>query len=138
MDKLAEQLRIDARRIDASVSPELQQRIDASLRATMQERPADERRAGRQPTGGFWWASSLTGLAAALLVIVVINARVPDEPAAAEVSAHVQPPAVPLSVPSIDWKTESAMLTSPLRQEWEDLQADIKKAEQKVKADIGL
>lgn len=138
MDKLAEQLRNDAEQIDANVSDELQQRIDASLRAAIQERPADARRTQGQPGRGFWWASSLTGLAAALLLIVVINARAPDEVFAPEVSANVQPPAAPLSVPTIDWKTESAMLTSPLLQEWEDLQADIKKAEQKVKADIGL
>jgi hypothetical protein len=40
--------------------------------------------------------------------------------------------------PVIDWKTESAMLTQPLQRELEDLRADIKKAEEKVKQDIGL
>jgi hypothetical protein len=41
-------------------------------------------------------------------------------------------------MPTIDWKAESAMLTRPLQRELEDLQADLKKAEEKVKKEIGL
>lgn len=135
MDKLAKQLRADAALIDVQVSDELERRITASLHGlspegqeppTIQQRPA-----------AFWWASSLTGVAAALIVIAVINnsqSRLDEAPARAP---EISPIAV-LTTPIIDWKTESAMLTSPLRKELEDLQADIKKAEQKVKEDIGL
>ncbi|MCH9006076.1 MAG: hypothetical protein IH838_12425 [Proteobacteria bacterium] len=134
MDKLAKQLRADAALIDVQVSDELERRITASLHGlspegqeppTIQQRPA-----------AFWWASSLTGVAAALIVIAVINSqsRLDEAPTRAP---EISPIAV-LTTPIIDWKTESAMLTSPLRKELEDLQADIKKAEQKVKEDIGL
>ena len=83
--------------------------------------------------------SSLTGIAAAALVIVIINSQSqqPGAESPGEV-ATTSPVALAASMPIIDWKTESAMLTSPLREELENLQSDIKKAEEKVKQDIGL
>ena len=42
----------------------------------------------------------------------------------------------PLILPKIEWNARSAVLTSPLEQEIEDLQSDLKKAEQAVKEDI--
>jgi hypothetical protein len=41
-------------------------------------------------------------------------------------------------VPDIDWNSETAVFTAPLQQELDALQSDIRKAEEKVKADIGL
>ncbi|MCH9695470.1 MAG: anti-sigma factor [Gammaproteobacteria bacterium] len=138
MDKLAEQLRRDAQNIEVNVSDELDRRIQASVRAAGIPRPAEQPPAApRQRAAGFWWASSLTGVAAAAMVIIILNSRSQQDhivPAVVETS-----PVTPsMSVPVIDWKTESAMLTSPLKQELEDLQSDIRKAEQKVKDDIGL
>ena len=122
MDKLARQLRDDAERINVSVSDELDQRIQASLRAVT---PATE----RPPL--FWLASTLTGAAAALAIIAVVNVQETEQPAVpAATVADLQP--------SIELNMEAAMLTAPLQQELEALQSDLKKAEEKVKRDIGL
>ena len=39
-------------------------------------------------------------------------------------------------MPTIRWQTETVVLTSPLEQEFEDLQSDLKKAEEAVRQDI--
>ncbi len=141
MDKLAKQLRADAERIDVAVSDELEQRILASLHGVSPRAEANLDTAAplQQRPARFWWTSSLTGVAAAALVIVIINSqfRQPDSELAGE-GATISPVTVVTTMPVIDWKAESAMLTSPLREELEKLQADIKKAEKKVKQDIGL
>jgi hypothetical protein len=130
MDKLSRRLREDAARIDVAVSDELDHRIEASLRAVIPETDAGRERVVRPPL--FWWASTITGVAAAVVVIAVLNWRAPDEPA--------MPTPVPLAelAPIPDLNAEAAMLTAPLQQELEDLQSDLKKAEEKVKRDIGL
>lgn len=134
MDKLAEQLRADAGRIDVQVSAELDHRIRASLRGVSPERAAQK--AVKQRPAVFWWASSLTGIAAALVIIAVMNSNRQSEAPPATIAAISPLSAVPTRM--IDWRAESAMLTSPLRQELEDLQSDIRKVEHKVKQDIGL
>lgn len=134
MDKLTKQLKADAGRIDVQVSEELDQRINASLQAVTQQKPEPARVSPRSAL--FWWASSLSGVAAALVIIAFFNTQpTPEGPEPAFVATSPVPEAV---TPTIDWKTESAMLTRPLQQELEDLQSDIKKAEEKVKRDIGL
>lgn len=140
MDKLAEQLKKDARKIDVHVSDELDRRISASLRSVeiaSQPEAADRPASGPRPAI-FWWASSVTGVLAALALIVIININVePPQSQPSESIVELSP--VPDVVsPLIDWQTESAMLTSPLQQELIDLQSDIRKAEAKVKQDIGL
>jgi hypothetical protein len=138
MDKLAEQLKSDAAAIDVQVSDELDRRISASLRGIQPE--TEEVTPVRRRPAAFWWASSLTGVAAALVVIAFINShsQVENSPAPlAEVSPNMSPVMVP-TTPTIDLKTESAMLTRPLQRELEDLQSDLKKAEEKVRKDIGL
>jgi hypothetical protein len=70
MDKLAKQLREDAEQIDARLSPQFDERLRASLENASQERaPA----APARQSANFWWASSLTGIAATLLVIAIVN-----------------------------------------------------------------
>jgi hypothetical protein len=132
MDKLAKQLKDDAARIDARISDEFGRRMAASLESvTLPDAPRV-----RQRPAAFWWASSLTGVAAALVLIAVINSH-----SQVEEAEFVSPTTSPVSVatiPAIDWKAESAMLTRPLQRELEDLQADLKKAEEKVKREIGL
>lgn len=130
MDKLERQLREDAQRIEARVSDELDARIGASLRAVTPQAPAGRRpRAGRPAL--FWWASSLTGAAAALAVIAIVNLPSPTTP------VETPPPSM-AAVPVVDWQAETAALTSPLQEELENLQSDLKKAEKKVREDIGL
>jgi hypothetical protein len=135
MDKLAKQLKADAAALDVQVSDELDRRINASLQGVSPEKPATSAVQQRPPL--FWWASSLTGIAAALAVIAIINsysqAGVEPVPQIAETS-----PVIEAVTPIIHWNTESAMLTRPLQRELEDLQSDIKKAEEKLKREIGL
>ena len=130
MDKLARQLRDDARRIEVSVSAELDRRIDASLRAVTPEvednRPVP---VARPPL--FWWASTITGVAAAVAVIAIANWRIPDQP-------ELPPVNVAAAISTIDLKAETVMLTGPLQEELDRLQSDLKKAEEKVKREIGL
>ena len=128
MDKLAKELREDAQRIEAKVSPQLEERIRASLASAAQERaPA----APASHAASFWWASSLTGIAATLLVIVVVNLSL-DEPE----PAITEPAATPQVAAQFDWNLKPAMLTETLEQELVDIQSDLKKAERVVREDI--
>lgn len=130
MDKLANRLRKDADDIEAIVSDELDDRIAASLRSVALQEEVAEVKSKRPAT--LWLASSLTGIAAAVAVIVIVNSQQAEAPVTAT------PSNVVAAVPVIDWKAETAMLTGQLQQELDALQSDIKKAEEKVKADIGL
>ena len=129
MDKLAKQLREDAERINVTVSDELDHRIAASLRAVTPRAEGKPVPAARPPL--FWWASTITGIAAALAVIAVVNWQPAPQPAPAPVK-------VADVTPQIDLNLQSAMLTAPLEEELEALQSDLKKAEEKVRRDIGL
>lgn len=130
MDKLAERLRDDAARIDVGVSDELDRRIRASLHAETPQATVPERPRARPPL--FWWASTITGVAAAVAVIAIVNLQVEQQPE----------PAVPVDLlaatPRIELNAEAAMLTAPLQDELDKLQSDLKKAEEKVRRDIGL
>ena len=138
MDKLATLLKDDAESIDVEISEQLDRRIVASLHGVSPDLP-EAAAVSRRPAV-FWWASSLTGIAAALAVIAIVNSQSPVDNSS-EIVAGVTPEMSPVAVattPIIDWKIESAMLTRPLQRELEDLQSDLKKAEEKVKDDIGL
>jgi hypothetical protein len=129
MDKLALQLREDAEKIDAEISADLDARLSASLHEV---EPEPMRRPQRESKSfSFWWASSLTGVAAAVLIIVVANLRAPEP-----VPQTASSTPIPLAMPSIEWHVKSAVLTSPLEQEIDNLQSDLKKVEEVVKQDI--
>ncbi len=130
MDNLPKALREDAAKIEARVSPELDARIRASLERVAAERAGKTRRRARPVS--MWWASSLTGITAALLVIALINLR-----ERAPVDAPVgTAPHRPLS--ALELKTETAVFIGPLEKELEDLASDLEKAERAVKEEIGL
>ena len=128
MDKLAKRLREDADQIEVQISPELENRIEASLRSVDQDGVAQ---AKSRQSALFWWASSLTGVAATLVIVAVVNLSKPEP----EVGI-TEPPQQAFSVPQFDWKPKTAMLTQTLEQELVDLQSDLKKAEQTVRDDI--
>jgi hypothetical protein len=129
MDKLAQQLREDSDNIKVEISPELDARIRASLEGVRQE--ARRPPAGRTRTASFWWGSSLTGIAAAVAVISVINlSDFRTEPAV------TQPPPQQFAMPKFAWKPKAAILTETLEQELDDIQSDLKKAEQVIKKDL--
>ncbi len=135
MDKFTSRLREDAASIDAEISAQLDSRIQASLNAIEPE-VSRQRKTRRRPVS-FWLASSLTGIAAALAVIAVLNLGDTPEPVAVpQVTAST--PVPPIAVPALDLEVEAAMLTRPLAQELEDLQADLKKAEEVVRGDVRI
>jgi hypothetical protein len=129
MDKLAQRLHDDAGKIEVTLSDELDRRIAASLLAISPE-PEAPRAKPLRPLST-WWASSITGVAAVVAVIAVIN----SEP---EPVSITEPPAPTLALPFVDWHPKPAVMLGPLQQEYEDLQADLKKAEKALKRDIGI
>jgi hypothetical protein len=136
MDEFESRLKRDADGIQAEVSPELRQRIDATLRATKRIQPVAE---SGNPGINLWWASSLTGLTAAVIVIVLINWNRPTEQAApVEAVANRTVPAAfeelqGLNPPRL---IKTAEFETPLEEELARLQADIERARATVKKDI--
>jgi hypothetical protein len=116
MDKLAKRLREDAATIDAEISAQLDSRIQASLAAIEPETVRRQRKPRRRPVS-FWLASSLTG---------VVSRTVAD---------NTMPP---IEIPVLDLDVEAATLTGPLARELEDLQADLKKAEEVMRGDVRI
>jgi len=132
MDNLANQLREDAANIDAEISAEFDGRITASLRNVAPESARPRAPASRSPL--FWWASSLTGIAAAIGFIAIINL---DRPGPSP-QVQVQEPVAHIVVPELDLAVEAAMLTSPLTEELARLQADLRRAEEAVRNDVRI
>lgn len=135
MDRFERQLRDDAALIRADLSPELDERIRASLEAAaMAPTPREQ----KQRSHLFWWASSLTGLAAALGFVAFLNLR-PDAADPVQIAA---PPTVagsaaePIAMPAL--RTRTAVLTAPLEEELDELEADLEKARAVVREDLGL
>jgi hypothetical protein len=135
MDKLARRLRDDAATIDAEISTRLESRIQASL-AAIEPEAARQRKPARR-LASFWLASSLTGVAAALGVIAVLNLVDTDEPEAIPTTVAVET-VQPIEIPAIDLDVKAATLAGPLAQELEDLQADLKKAEEVMRGDVRI
>jgi hypothetical protein len=136
MDKLAKKLRDDAATIDAEISAQLDSRIRASLNAIEPETARRPRESRGRPAF-FWLASSLTGVAAAIAVIAVLNMVDTNEPEAVPRTV-AENTMLPLEIPVIDLDVEAATLTGPLAQELEDLQADLRKAEEVVRGDVRI
>jgi hypothetical protein len=136
MDEFEKRLKRDADAIEAKVSPELRNRIDATLRGTEPIRVAESRR--DRPTPGLWWASTLTGVAAVLMIIVLVNwgrpvaTPVPETP----VADMTVPPDSVLDTPPPLLDIRTADFTSPLEEELDRLQSDLEKARESVKKDL--
>jgi hypothetical protein len=132
MDDFTRRLREDARRIRIPESAEFDERLRASLERAAAERPVA--RSGRRPAFRLWWASSLTGIAAAVLVIAVLNLarQEPPEKPDLSVAAVVEPLEMPLL------KARKAVMTTPLEKELDLLESDIRKAENVLREDIGI
>lgn len=135
MDEFEKRLKRDAEAISADVSNELQQRIDASLAGVQPLRAANP---GRRSVSGLWWASSITGLAATVIVIALMNwnrplpESTPAEPVTAiTVPRHVE---MILTAPQLDLR--NADFTSPLEDELVKLRSDLEKARSTVARDL--
>ena len=135
MDDLERQLKADAAAIPAEVSPELQKRIAASLQA------ADTAETSANPARArisSWWISGLTGVACALLLLVLFNRTEPlpaIEPDTVPVASTVpdSPPADQVEFPL---RAEAAEFAEPLEDELEKLQSDLEKAREAVEAEL--
>ena len=130
MDELANRLREDADQIQVSVSPELDARIRASLESARADAAVPKR--SQRPSGRFWIASTLTGAALAAVFVVAVNLRPPATveapPASTELAA--------IELPDLPWRVQPAVLTSPLEEEYERLQDDIRKVEKAVREEL--
>ena len=133
MDKLERQLKQDAGLIKADLSPELQKRIHASLESTRQVEQIP--RKAETPGVSLWWASSLTGLAAAALVIILINWNPTTDPQ--EVQPVASTPGTVVSIQSgFPLNVETAEWATPLEEELKNLQSDLEKARESVERDL--
>ena len=131
MDELARRLREDAAKIDAEIPADLDRRIAASLVAAETSPRRAER--GRGLSLSLWWASSLTGIAAAAAVVLVLNLN----------SGGYEPVDAPLAdtpplLPELDLDVRPAMLTAPLQREFDNLRSDLEKAERAVREALPL
>ena len=92
--------------------------------------------AGDLPGINLWWASSLTGLAAAAIVIVLINWNRPTTELVPVEAATSVPDNINENQGLYRPQLKTAEFTRPLEEELIRLQADIEKARQSVKEDI--
>ena len=137
MDKLERALREDAAKIRADISPQLDDRIRASLEGVTPVRP--EEPAPRRRPLSMWWASSLTGVGAAVVVIVLLNLgeRTPGGgPSDVAMTGIGDPLVEPAILPELS--ARAALMADPLEQELENLESDIRKARDAVRRDLRL
>ena len=127
VDSLERRLKEDARRIEVRISPELDERLRASLAAV---EPARQPVPASRPRW-FWWASSLTGAVSALLVIALVNFGSAPEAPPAIASPQSQPP---LLRPALD--VRQAVMLEPLESELDNLKRDLARAEAVVREDV--
>lgn len=138
MDEFEKRLKQDAASIRAEVSPQLEERISASLHSAGRDVPLQKPRA---TTGNLWWASSLTGLAAAVIVILLVNwnrdavePQVPLTTTAGAVPDHRE--YLRQLQQRLPLQTETVEFTQALDEELVRLQADLEKARESVSRDI--
>ncbi len=135
MKEFDRRLKNDALTIDAEVSAEWRARMDASLRATKRlPAVAPQKRAA----GRLWLASSLTGVASALVIIAVMNWNRHEEPPAPEVAAlpRTVPEHVATSPAASFLDIRTAEFTEPLEEELQHLQSDLEKARRNMRRDL--
>ena len=140
MDEFEKRLKNDALDISVEISPQLTSRIEASLLAAERIEPV---RQNRSDTSTLWWASSLTGLATAAAVIVLLNWNRPDpEPVLPEQTAFQVVPDAHEYLRQIQGRlplrTETAVFTHGLEDELQKLQADLEKARENVNRDMNF
>jgi len=148
MDELEAKLKHDAAQIQATASPELKARLDASLRAVHAVGLAVEQAPGRKVAprsasastpDSSWLLSGLTGLSAVALVILLINWKQPSEPQAINQTAENHVSTLPE-----DWNVSDnfslnirpADLKRSLDEELINLQSDLEKARDSVERDV--
>ncbi len=144
MDELKSRMKQDADAIRTETTLKLRARIDASLHSARETMPPSPSTITPNRSFSLWWASSITGLTAAILVVVLANWNKPAEPEVPDISAGTQMPLDnPVSLPE-GWQfgeeillnVESADLTRSLEEELINLQSDLEKAKENVERDV--
>ena len=145
MDELKARLKRDAEQIDARLAPDLEVRIDAALHAARERTSVSGRRpaSGHSISGANWLFASLTGMAAALLLIVIMNWNGQEEPGTSGLVVENEASDEERSLP-LDWNVSESLslqirpadLTSPLEKELENLRSDLEKARENVERDV--
>ena len=117
------------------VSPQLRARIDASVQALPMMPP--EMKADT-PGQSLWWSSSLTGLAAAMLVIVPSSAGTGSRRTLCRPRYFATEPSLDdaREAPMFPLTASTAELTEPLEDELRNLQSDLEKARDSVARDL--
>ena len=131
MDDLDRRLKEDADRIRADVPSDLRSRINASMRTVPLIRP---RRT--QISLPLWLAGSLTGAAAAVLAIAVVNWRESADTAPEPAVAYSVPQYIDELERELPLRAKTADLTEPLEDELENLRSDLEKARENVERDL--
>ena len=138
MDNFEKRLKQDAQAVNADVGPELRSRIDASLQGIEPVRPVAP--TAHSPNK-LWWVSSLTGLTAALAIIMFLNLNqdesvvVPsDDSLADRQTVPDRAEEWPLLPPLLD--IQAADFAGPLEEELLKLQSDLEKARNSVREDV--
>ncbi len=136
MDEFEKRLKRDADAVKAEISPELRSRINASLRGVEPIRPVA---AARPASARLWWASSLTGLAAVVALVLIGFLNKPESTGVQEIEVVEQtvppmPTDLPLLAPELDIR--SADFVSPLEEELLKLRSDLEKARENVREDV--
>lgn len=140
MDEFEKRLKDDAAAIRVTASPELERRIEASLRDTRQVMPVGPE--PRQQVSRLWWASSLTGLATAAAVILLVNWDRPTAPAMSSqvgdetVATRTVPAYVEQLQQRIPLDARTAEFEAPLEEEMLRLKSDLEKARRTLAKDI--
>ena len=133
MDELERRLRADAAELSVEVSEPLGKRIDAALAAAVRVEQPPRVRQRR-----FWWMSALSGAAAAMVAILLLNLRAERLPAPPNPDAQTRivPVVVEQTQSPFALDTRSAVLTEPLEEELEHLKADFERARDEVTGDL--
>jgi len=133
MNDFEKRLKDDAGNIRADVSPELKRRLNATVEATERLPLTPEQ---TKTTGSLWFASSLTGLAAAIAIIALLNwDRGQIEPPPVSI-ADTPPATAEEEFRGFPLNAQTADLTEPLEEELLNLQADLEKARESVEKDL--
>lgn len=133
MDELERRLRADAAELSVEVSEPLGKRIDAALAAAVRVEEPPRVRQRR-----FGWMSALSGAAAAMVAILLLNLRAERAPAPPNPDAQTRtvPVVVEQTQSPFVLDTRSAVLTDPLEEELEHLKADFERARDEVAGDL--